>query len=83
MHFLPAAQSVSSLDIFFQMRSYIYGTASYRIAYKKYIDISYKLDIPPSPCMYVNIYTILPKVLGRPLLLNRFDYFSNFYECKS
>ncbi len=30
-----------------------------------------------------NIYTILPKVLGRPLLMNRFDYFSNFYEYKS
>ncbi len=28
-------------------------------------------------------YTILPKVLGRPLLMNRFDYFSNFYEYKS
>ncbi len=27
--------------------------------------------------------TILPKVLGRPLLMNRFDYFSNFYEYKS
>ncbi len=29
------------------------------------------------------IYNILPKVLGRPLLMNRFDYFSNFYEYKS
>ncbi len=29
------------------------------------------------------LYTILPKVLGRPLLMNRFDYFSNFYEYKS
>ncbi len=29
------------------------------------------------------IYTILPKVLGRPLLMNRFDYFSNFHEYKS
>ncbi len=28
-------------------------------------------------------YTILPKVLGRPLLMNRFDYFSNFNEYKS
>ncbi len=27
----------------------INGIASYRIAYKKYIDISYKLDIPTSP----------------------------------
>ncbi len=27
-------------------------------------------------------YTILPKVLDRPLLMNRFDYFSNFYEYK-
>ncbi len=31
----------------------------------------------------VHKYTILPKVLGRPLLINRFDYFSNFYEYKS
>ncbi len=30
-----------------------------------------------------HIYIILPKVLGRPLLMNRFDYFSNFYEYKS
>ncbi len=28
-------------------------------------------------------YTILPKILGRPLLMNRFDYFSNFHEYKS
>ncbi len=28
---------------------------------------------------YTDIYTILPKVLA-PLLMNRFDYFSNFYE---
>ncbi len=28
----------------------------------------------------MQMYTILPKVLGRPLLMNRFDYFSNFYE---
>ncbi len=27
----------------------INGIASYRITYKEYIDISYKLDIPPSP----------------------------------
>ncbi len=27
-------------------------------------------------------YTILPKVLA-PLVMNRFDYFSNFYEYKS
>ncbi len=27
-------------------------------------------------------YTVLPKVLGRPPLTNRFDYFSNFYEYK-
>ncbi len=33
--------------------------------------------------MFAKIYTILPKVLGRPLLMNRFDYFSNFYEYKS
>ncbi len=30
-----------------------------------------------------HLYTLLPKVLGRPLLMNRFDYFSNFYEYKS
>ncbi len=30
-----------------------------------------------------NIYTILLKVLGHPLLMNRFDYFSNFHEHKS
>ncbi len=35
------------------------------------------------PASKVNIYTILPKVLGRHLLMNRFDYFSNFYEYKS
>ncbi len=29
---------------------------------------------------FMQIYTILPKVLGRPLLMNRFDYFSNFYS---
>ncbi len=34
-------------------------------------------------CVCVCVYTILPKVLGRPLLMNRFDYFSNFYEYKS
>ncbi len=38
-------------------------------------------------CVSVNvssiIYTILPKVLGRPLLMNRFDYFSHFYEYKT
>ncbi len=33
--------------------------------------------------IYIYIYSILPKVLGRPLLMNRFDYFSNFYEYKS
>ncbi len=33
--------------------------------------------------IYIYIYTILPKVLGRPLLMNRFDYFSYFYEYKS
>ncbi len=31
----------------------------------------------------VSTYTILPKVLGRPLLMNRFDYFSHFYEYQS
>ncbi len=31
----------------------------------------------------IHIYTILPKVLGCPLLMNRFDYFSNSYEYKS
>ncbi len=45
-------------------------------------------------CIYIYIYiyvyvcvciycTILPKVLGRPLLMKRFDYFSNFHEYKS
>ncbi len=34
-------------------------------------------------CLCIYTYTILPKVLGRPLLMNRFDYFSNFYEYKS
>ncbi len=33
--------------------------------------------------IYIYIYTILAKVLGRPLLMNRFDYFSNFHEYKS
>ncbi len=33
--------------------------------------------------LYANVHYILPKVLGRPLLMNRFDYFSNFYEYKS
>ncbi len=33
--------------------------------------------------IYIYIHTILPKVLGRPLLMNRFDYFSHFYEYKS
>ncbi len=32
---------------------------------------------------FMQMYTILAKVLGRPLLMNRFDYFSNFYEYKS
>ncbi len=32
---------------------------------------------------FMQMYTILPKVLGRPLLMNRFDYFSNLYEYKS
>ncbi len=53
-----AVQSVSSLDIFFRCARIkllyidINGIASYCIAYKKYIDISYKLDIPPSPSLY-------------------------------
>ncbi len=39
-------------------------------------------------CVYVYIYTHTPhtlllKVLGHPLLMNRFDYFSNFHEYKS
>ncbi len=34
-----------------------------------------------TPLQY--IYTILPKVLGHPLLMNRFDYFSHFHEYKS
>ncbi len=32
---------------------------------------------------YCLIYNILPKVLGHLLLINRFDYFSNFQEYKS
>ncbi len=32
---------------------------------------------------YTLTYTILPKVLGHPLLMNRFDYFSHFHEYKS
>ncbi len=36
---------------------------------KRYIEI-------PTFCTY----TILPKVLGHPLLMNRFDYSSNFHE---
>ncbi len=55
----------------------------------------YKLQFFPPRCentkyyivIYIykicSTYTILPKVLGRPLLMNRFDYFSNFYEYKS
>ncbi len=27
--------------------------------------------------------SLIAKVLGHPLLMNRFDYFSNFYEYKS
>ncbi len=41
------------------------------------------LSIEKSSVLHITIYTILPKVLGRPLLMNRFDYFSNFYEYKS
>ncbi len=33
--------------------------------------------------MYRYIHTILPKLLGNPLLMNRFDYFSDFHEYKS
>ncbi len=32
------------------------------------------------PCI---IYTICTKVLGNPLVMKRFDYFSNFHEYKS
>ncbi len=32
------------------------GIASYRISYKEYIDILYKLDIPPSPNFNVIIF---------------------------
>ncbi len=32
---------------------------------------------------YIFIYTILPKVLGHPLLMDRFDYLSNFQVYKS
>ncbi len=40
-------------------------------------------SVPKSQALIFNKYTKLPKVLGRPLLMNRFDYFSNFYEYKS
>ncbi len=30
-----------------------------------------------------NTYTLLPKVLGHPFLMNRFEYFNNFQEYKS
>ncbi len=33
--------------------------------------------------MQSHIYTILPKVLGHPILINRFDYFNHFQEYKS
>ncbi len=33
--------------------------------------------------VYIYKQTILPKVLGHPLLMNMFDYFSNFQEYKS
>ncbi len=42
-----------------------------------------RIDVVQAPIWNVITYTILPKVLGRPLLMNRFDYFSNFYEYKS
>uniref|UniRef100_A0A671LSH3 ER lumen protein-retaining receptor 2-like n=1 Tax=Sinocyclocheilus anshuiensis TaxID=1608454 RepID=A0A671LSH3_9TELE len=58
------------------MRSYqttVNGIASYRIAYKENIDISYKLDIPPSPTcihslimwtfsIYLESVSILPQL---------------------
>ncbi len=47
MHFLRSS-SVCVL-VHTRIKLYINGITSYRIAYKKYIDISYKLDIPPSP----------------------------------
>ncbi len=34
-------------------------------------------------CKNETTYTILPKVLAHPLLMNRFDYSSNFHEYKS
>ncbi len=45
-----------------------------------YVKIMFHGDI-----LYISYrkYTILPTVLGHPLLMNRFDYFSNFYEYKS
>ncbi len=50
-----------------------------------YIKKGIVLDPIDFQCMDQNHskYTILPKVLGRPLLMNRFDYFSHFYEYKS
>ncbi len=54
MHFLHSSSVcvLLPIDTFFgcaRIKLYINGIASYRIAYKKYIDISYKLDILPSP----------------------------------
>ncbi len=55
MHFLRSSSVCVLPRIFFRCAHIkllyidINGIASYRIGYKEYIDISYKLDIPPSP----------------------------------
>ncbi len=57
MHFLRSSSVCVLPRYIFQMRSYqttvgyidVNGIAPYRIAYKDYVDVSYKLNIPPSP----------------------------------
>ncbi len=46
----------------------------------QFLDLDFMVSIV---ILFLAIYTILPKLLGRPLLMNRFDYFSHFYEYKS
>ncbi len=66
--------SSAPLDIFFRCAHIkplyidINGIASYRISYKKYIDISYKLDIPPSPT--IKLYQISDTETAQPELYN-------------
>ncbi len=62
MHFLRSS-SVCVLRYIFRCAHFkrlyidINGIALYRIAYKEYIDISYKLDIPPSPTVQTDTNT--------------------------